>query len=73
MYYVYVLLEKESGNRYIGFSSNLRQRVKKHKSGSAARLTRNGQWELVYYEAYLSRADATKREYRLKQNGRARR
>ena len=72
MYYVYVLLEKETGKNYIGYSSDLRQRFERHKSGAGAKVTRNGRWELVYYEAYLAKADATKREYRLKHDGRSR-
>ena len=73
MYYVYVLLEKETGENYIGYSSDLRQRVERHKSGTGAKMARKGRWELVYYEAYLVKADATRREYRLKHDGRARR
>ena len=73
MYYVYVLFEKEAGKNYIGYSTNLRQRVEQHKSGIGAKMVRNGNWELVYYEAYLTKADATRREYRLKHDGRARR
>ena len=72
MYYVYILLEKQSATNYIGYSSNLRQRIKDHKNGLAAKVTRNGKWELIYYEAYLEKADATMREYRLKHDGRAR-
>ena len=72
MYYVYILIEQKTGNKYIGYSSNLRQRIASHKAGSAAKVTSNGQWHLAYYEAYISRKDAIARERKLKHYGNAR-
>ena len=72
MYYVYVIQETTTKNTYIGFSSNLKQRLKKHNSSSGGRSTKGGQWRLIYYEAFASSADARLREKRLKQDGRAR-
>jgi len=73
MYYVYLIVEKSTMKRYIGFTHDLKQRLKKHNSGSRAKLTKSGDWELVYYEAFLSKKDATAREYKLKHDGRSRR
>jgi putative endonuclease len=69
--YVYLLVSEE-GETYVGCTSDLRRRVSEHKQGHS-RSTRNRQWHLVYYEAYLCKEDATKREWRLKQDGRAKR
>ncbi len=63
MHYVYVLKDKDSEASYIGYSNNLEQRIKQHKS------TKNV--ELVYYEAYLLEDDARKRERKLKLYGSA--
>ena len=73
MYYVYLIVEKTTKDRYIGFTADLRSRLKSHNSGSGGKFTAGGIWELVYYEAYLNKKDATNREYRLKQDGRSRR
>jgi putative endonuclease len=72
MYYVYVLYEVNTEKCYIGYSSDLKTRVSSHKSCSGCKTTRNGNWHLVYYEAYMSESDARKREKRLK-SGNARR
>ena len=72
MYYVYVLVEQQTGEKYVGFSSDLKQRVAAHKSGIGAKLTSNGKWHLAYYEAYVSRKDAIARERKLKHYGNAR-
>ena len=62
MYYVYVLYNIKRDNYYIGYSSNLRQRIKYHKQ-------KDSNWVLVYYEAYASKNDAFAREKKLKNYG----
>ena len=73
MYYVYLIVEKNTGNRYIGSTSDLKKRIETHNRGYGGKTTKAGQWQLVYYEAYLNKKDATTREYKLKQDGRSRR
>lgn len=56
MYYVYLI--KYKGDKiYIGYTGNLKRRVKEHKIKSQ---------DLIYYEAYNSKEDATTREKQLK-------
>jgi len=69
MYYVYVLVN-ERGEKYVGYTSDLRRRVREHREGKS-KSTRGCDWKLVYYEAYLSREDALNRERKLKQRGRS--
>jgi len=64
MHYVYILRNKDSKSLYIGYSSNLDQRIKQHKSGK-------NNVELIYYEAYLIEEDAKRRERKLKLYGSA--
>jgi putative endonuclease len=72
MYYVYVLVQESSGNRYIGFSSDLRKRLEQHNRGRGSTYTKRGdKWQLVYYEAFVSKEDAMLRERKLKHDGRA--
>ena len=62
MYYVYVLKHPTEDQIYIGFSTDLRSRMRNHQS-----VRRD--WKLAYYEGYASEADATARERRLKHHG----
>jgi len=62
MYYVYVLKNYTKNKLYYGCTQNLKQRLSRHQKQ---------RWELVYYEAYKSKADAYRRERRLKDYGQA--
>ena len=72
MFYVYVLMEEQTKKTYIGYSSDLKKRLAQHRNGFGAKYTKNGKWHLIYYEAFLSKADATKRERKLKHYGQSR-
>lgn len=65
VFYVYVLQEVNERKLYIGYSANLRSRVAAHQSNSVTS-TKNGEYKLIYYEAYLNKADALGREKFLK-------
>jgi|APCry1669189070_1035195.scaffolds.fasta_scaffold48301_1 putative endonuclease len=71
MYYVYVL-KNERGAYYIGWSSDLRSRLRAHNDGQNAS-TQGHSWQLLYYEAYGSDVAARERERILKHDGRSRR
>ena len=75
MYYVYVLksLRYKNIKIYIGFTSNLRKRLKEHNDGKN-KSTRYGiPWKLVYYEAFYCQEEAKRREEKLKYHGQAKR
>ncbi len=65
MYYVYVLEEVNLGKLYIGYSSDLRSRIKAHHAKKVTS-TRHGDYQLIYYESYLNKAYALGREKFLK-------
>lgn len=67
MFYVYVLMNPNTGTLYYGFTTSLRQRFAKHQE-----MPKHTGWKLVYYEAYLNEQDARDRERMLKQYGAAR-
>lgn len=67
MYYVYVLENQNDKSLYIGMTTNLEQRLKRHNSGHGARTTAlKRDWQLIYYEFYLIKEDAIGREKFLK-------
>ena len=66
MYYVYVLKSEKDGNFYIGYTSDLRDRVDMHSKGRVQSTKLRRPLRLVYYEACLQQEDALHRERYLK-------
>jgi len=60
MYYVYLIRNLKTGLTYIGYTNDLKRRIKEHRSKNL---------ELIYYEAYRNKKDAEQREKKLKQRG----
>ncbi len=68
MYYVYVLESIENPEKhYLGYSSDLKNRVKSHNEGNN-QSTKHTTWKIIYYEAYETEALARRREASLKRN-----
>lgn len=68
-YYVYVIL-CDDGSFYIGYTKNVKSRLRLHMNGKGARYTRmHKPKKLVYAEQFESRAEAMRREKRLKKLG----
>jgi len=66
MFYVYALLSLKNGDLYIGFTTNLRTRFSQHNKGEVQATKAYKPWRIVYYEAYVNKHDATRREKQLK-------
>lgn len=62
MYYVYVLLSLKDKHFYIGFSENIKKRLADHNAGYNISTRPRRPFELIYYEAHLSKEDALRRE-----------
>ncbi len=62
MYYFYVLKFHKNGKLYYGFTSDLKRRIKEHKSHNSDFTSRNGDFDLIFYEAYLNKKDAQEAE-----------
>jgi putative endonuclease len=66
MYYVYILQSKKDKNFYTGMTANLKQRVKDHNAGKNKSTKDRCPLKLIYYESYILKTDAEKREKYLK-------
>jgi putative endonuclease len=69
MFYVYVLHSERDSGLYIGYSTDLRRRLREHKEGASRATSYRGPWTLIYYEAYVEETDALGRERYLKSGG----
>jgi len=65
-HYVYVLRSRKDGRFYTGSRSDLKARFKLHNAGQVQSTRPRRPFELVFYEAFRSRADAKRREVYLK-------
>lgn len=65
-YYVYVLHSSLDRFFYVGFTTDLRQRLHEHKSGKVPSTKNRLPLVLVYWEGCLNQKDATQREKYLK-------
>ena len=66
MYYVYILRSEKDNNFYVGYSSDLRNRLLQHEKGLVSSTKNRRPLTLVYYEACINQQDATHREKYLK-------
>lgn len=67
MNYAYIL-ECSDGSLYTGWTNNLERRLKCHNKGNGAKYTRGRlPVKLVYFEEFIEKRDAQKREYSIKQ------
>ncbi|MFH1255016.1 MAG: GIY-YIG nuclease family protein [bacterium] len=66
-YYVYLLASKRNGTLYIGVTSNLSDRMNKHKKAMYDGFTKKYKiGKLMYYEIYGDVREAISREKQLK-------
>lgn len=62
MYYVYIIYSQKLDKKYIGYSADLRDRIREHNSGKSAYTSKGVPWQLLYYEAYIDEMAARKQE-----------
>ena len=66
-FFVYLILNKNNTS-YVGYTNNLKKRLKKHNSLKGAKFTRGKKWNLNYSKEFLNKSEAMKEEYKLKKN-----
>ena len=69
-YFVYLLISNTNKKiiSYVGFTTDIKKRIKLHNSGKGAKFTRGRVWKLIYKEKYRSKNKAISREYYIKKN-----
>ncbi len=66
MYYAYILQSQKNNQLYIGYSTDLKKRVESHNNGKNLATKPFVPYKLIFYEAFLNKADAKNREKFLK-------
>ena len=69
-FYVYLLinLDKKPYYTYVGYTKNLKNRLKLHNSSKGAKFTRGKIWKLIYKRKYDTKSNAIINEHKLKVN-----
>ena len=70
-YCVYLIVSLASKRKlisYVGYTSNLKQRLALHNKSKGAKFTRGRKWYLAYSTKYANKSKAMKEEYKLKKN-----
>ena len=70
MAFVYFIISTNNNRTisYVGWTNNLEKRIKLHNSGKGAKFTKGRVWKLIYYEIFIDKNTAMKREYILKKD-----
>ena len=69
-HFVYLLLslKKNKIKSYVGYTNNLKKRLKLHNTGKGAKSTRGYKWKIIYSRKYNSKKEAMTEEFFLKKN-----
>ena len=65
-FYVYILRSLKNRSFYIGYSTDLKNRIKQHNNGESQSTKPFRPYKLIFYEAFLNEKDAKNREEYLK-------
>jgi len=66
MYYTYILYSTSLAKYYVGSSTNLEERLKKHLSNHSGYTGKTKDWKIVYTEEFDTNSDAIRREKEIK-------
>ena len=53
---------------YVGFTNNLRNRLKKHNTNKGAKSTKGHNWIIIYRKKFIKKNNALSFEYKLKKD-----
>jgi putative endonuclease len=66
MFYTYVLRSKKDNKFYVGYTEDLKKRLKEHNEDKVSSTKSRKPLELIFYEAFVNKKDAILREKFLK-------
>jgi len=66
MHYIYIIQSKKDKALYVGYTNDLRKRIKMHNLGEVFSTKPRRPFVLIYYEAHQNKNDALEREKFLK-------
>ena len=69
-YFVYLIVSKDKKRTisYVGYTNNVKKRLKLHNTSKGAKFTKGRKWNLMYVKSYESKSQAMREEHKLKIN-----
>ena len=69
-HFVYILktIDGYINKSYVGYTTDVISRLKKHNSSKGAKATRGYKWKIIYKKRFLSKSKALSFEYKLKKD-----
>ena len=73
-FYVYLISSKDKKRTisYVGYTNDIKKRIRLHNSSKGAKFTRGRIWKLKYSKSYKSKKEAMREEYILKKDSKLR-
>ncbi len=65
-FFVYILFSSTKEKFYIGFTSDIEQRILRHNQKSKGFTGNNNDWKIVYTETFSEKSEAIAREKQIK-------
>ena len=69
-FYVYIIetVKSKIHKTYVGYTIDLKKRLKNHNQNKGARSTKGHKWKLIYKKKFISKSEAMSYEYKLKKD-----
>jgi len=69
-FYVYIIktVKSKIHKTYVGYTIDLKKRIKNHNQNKGAKSTKGHKWKLIYRKKFISKSDAMSYEYKLKKD-----
>ena len=67
-HFVYLLVSYNKNRiiSYVGYTNDIKKRLKLHNSSKGAKFTRGRKWEIIYKKSYNTKSEAMQKEFKLK-------
>ena len=67
-HFVYLLVSYHKNRiiSYVGYTKDIKKRLKLHNSSKGAKFTRGRKWEIIYKKSYNTKSEAMQKEFKLK-------
>ena len=69
-FYVYLITSRDKKRTisYVGYTKDIKERIRLHNSSKGAKFTKGRFWKLKYFKSYNSKNEAMREKYKLKKN-----